>query len=220
MYSRLLLPILVSQLLIPSLASGQDSKQKSDPEVNRLKKLQRALQERIDHLAKEVKALEAQQAKVKAKAKEDPRLIVADAKAQAKELKGRARAEADRILNEAHNKDPELYLFLKKVAAMKTILESKKTILLIPGKSKFLWQFLEPPKQEKKAKKSPKDKTGPAKGSAKQSGRFDKFKKIWQEEFARALRKMRDQGRLEVLPDNTGVQGLDIILPKRPAPKK
>jgi hypothetical protein len=108
-----------------------------------------------------------------------------------------------------------LYAFLKKVEAMKTLLGDNQTILLIPGKSELFNMFVEPPKQEKAPKKGTDDKVAPPKGARQKADRFDEFNKIWQQELAGMLRKMRDEGRLKVLLDDPGDQGLDIPLPKK-----
>jgi len=213
MYSRLLLSLFLGVWLLPSFTFGQDKKQDADPEVARL------LQEKIDRLAKEVKELEAKQAKLKVKAEEDARIILGGAKAQAARIKAEAEVQAARIINEAYLKDPDLYVFLKKVDAMKMLLGDKKVILVIPGKSE-LFKFLEPPEQDKIPKKSTEGKDIPPKGLPGKLNRSAEFRQTWQQEFGRLVRKMEEEGRLVIPSQDIGNQGLDFVVPKPLTPKK
>jgi hypothetical protein len=204
----------MSLCLFPSLAPAQDKKQDTDPAAVQ------SLQKKIDNLTKELKELKAKQAKLKVEAEEEARIIIAQAEAQAVQIKAAAKVEAAKILNEAHAKDPELFVFLKKVEAMKMLLGDQKTILLIPAKSELFKMFVEPPQQEKTPKKSLQGKDGPAKGSAKKENRAEEFNLIWQAEFTDMLKKMSAEGRIKILLDPDDGQGLDLLVPNPATPKK
>src|SRR5436190_2550360 len=64
-------------------------------------------------------------------AEKKSRDIRSEAKATERRLKGQAEAEADLIRNRAHARDPEFYVFLKKLEEYQKILGDNKTMLLL-----------------------------------------------------------------------------------------
>ncbi len=229
MSPRLLLSLLMLAWILPSPAFAQDQQQVADPEGERL-----LLQERIDQLrahvreleakearlARKVKELEARQAKLTEEAENKARVILAEAALQAAKTRAAAEAEAGKIMNKAHDADPELYLFLKKVEVLKLLLEDRKTILLIPGKSELFNMLFDPPRQEKKPKRESEGKSAPARGLPEKADRSDEWNSIWQAELGRLLKKMHEEGRLEML-DDPGAQQREVIpAPRALAPKK
>ena len=84
-------------------------------------------------------------ARIKSEAERDARNIVTEARAQEQELKGRADADADRIRNAAHSKDPEFYAFLKKLEEYQRILADNKTVLLLSAHRDLFDLLFHPP---------------------------------------------------------------------------
>jgi membrane protease subunit HflC len=85
-------------------------------------------------------------ANIRSEAERDARQIVADARATEQKLKGQADAEADRIRNEAHTKDPEFYAFLKKLEEYQRILGDNQTVLLLSSHRELFDLLWNPPK--------------------------------------------------------------------------
>jgi membrane protease subunit HflC len=70
-------------------------------------------------------------AEIRSSAGKKQRIIIADAKARAEQLRGQAVAEADRIRNAAHRQDRDFYKFLKKLEDYGRILGDSKTVLYL-----------------------------------------------------------------------------------------
>jgi membrane protease subunit HflC len=72
-----------------------------------------------------------EKAAIESAALKEQRIKIANAQATADRLKGEAVAEADRIRNQAHSKEREFYIFLKKLEDYARILGSGKTVLYL-----------------------------------------------------------------------------------------
>ncbi len=70
---------------------------------------------------------------------------MAEAHANERRIKGDADAQADRIRNEAHAKDPSFYAFLKKLEEYQKILGDNKTLLLLSSQRELFDLLLKPP---------------------------------------------------------------------------
>jgi membrane protease subunit HflC len=97
---------------------------------------------------------------IKSEARRDAAVMIADARAQEQRLKGQAEAEADRIRNAAHAKDPEFYAFLKKLEEYQRILGDNKTVLLLSSHRDLFDLLFNPPRPTDNAR-VPKPVTGP-----------------------------------------------------------
>ncbi|HZZ76964.1 MAG TPA: hypothetical protein VFE62_00510 [Gemmataceae bacterium] len=142
---------------------------------------------------------------------------MAQAKATAEGIIAKAKADAARIQDEARAKDPELYLFLKKIDAMKELLRSNKTIILVPlpGKTlpkeaEFLWDFLKPFKQTAPAKKTDMTK--------KDTNRSETIRELWRQELGGVIRQMIEENRLQILEADT--VSSPLLIPMQVLPKK
>jgi membrane protease subunit HflC len=87
---------------------------------------------------------------------------LADARAQEQKLKGEADAEADRIRDEAHRKDPQFYAFLKKLEQYRQILGDNKSVLLLSSHRELFDVLFAPPKLENGSKPILRDAKMPA----------------------------------------------------------
>jgi membrane protease subunit HflC len=83
------------------------------------------------------------------------REILAEARAEEVRIKGQADAEADRIRNDAFQKDPEFYAFLKKLEEYQRILGDKSVLLLSTHRGLFDI-LLQPPKPSPPSKEPAK----------------------------------------------------------------
>ncbi|MGL6096792.1 MAG: protease modulator HflC [Fimbriiglobus sp.] len=83
-------------------------------------------------------------------AEKDARTTEAEAKARKQVVEGTADAEADRIRNDAHAKDPKFYEFVQKLKAYPAILGDSKDTLLLSSKHPLFDLLLNPPKPEGK----------------------------------------------------------------------
>lgn len=72
--------------------------------------------------------------------------IIAEARAEEKRLRGQAEADADRIRSRAFSKDPEFYVFLKKLEEYQHILGNNKTVLLLSSHREMFDLLFSPPK--------------------------------------------------------------------------
>lgn len=72
--------------------------------------------------------------------------IRSEARATERKLKGQAEAEADSIRNQAHSKDPEFYVFLKKLEEYQRILGDNKTMLLLSSHRELFDVLFQPPR--------------------------------------------------------------------------
>jgi membrane protease subunit HflC len=82
---------------------------------------------------------------IRTAAERKSREIVAEARAEEARIKGQADADADRIRNEAFQKDPEFYAFLKKLEEYQRILGDRSVLLLSTHRPLFD-MLLQPPK--------------------------------------------------------------------------
>jgi modulator of FtsH protease HflC len=78
-------------------------------------------------------------------AEEKVRKLLANARKEERIRKGEADTEADRIRNRAHSADPELYVFLKKLEQMQSILGENKTLLLLSANRPAFDLLFRPP---------------------------------------------------------------------------
>ncbi|MEO2090645.1 MAG: hypothetical protein ABGY75_14265, partial [Gemmataceae bacterium] len=65
---------------------------------------------------------------------------------------GQADADADRIRNEAHAKDPEFYVFLQRLKAMQAVLSDTRDVLLL-SLNHDLFKLLKEPQKPVEEKK-------------------------------------------------------------------
>jgi membrane protease subunit HflC len=72
----------------------------------------------------------AEKVKIESQAKRQSEEILAKANRTAEEIRGEAEAEAIRLLNEAHQKDPEFYRLMRTLDTYKIILNDKTTLVL------------------------------------------------------------------------------------------
>ena len=79
--------------------------------------------------------------KIRAEADRDARVIVANAKRDAEILEGEGDAAASRIYAEAYQSSPEFYAFTRSLAAYRTSIDDKTTLVLSPDSEFF--QFLQ-----------------------------------------------------------------------------
>jgi modulator of FtsH protease HflC len=86
-----------------------------------------------------------QAANIRSAAEEQVRDLLAKARFEEEKLKGEADTEAAMIRNQAHSKDPEFYVFLKKLDKLSSILGDKTTLLLSSHRAVFDLLF-EPPR--------------------------------------------------------------------------
>jgi membrane protease subunit HflC len=84
-------------------------------------------------------------ANIRSTAEEQVRDLLAKARFEEEKLKGEADTEAAMIRNQAHSKDPEFYVFLKKLDKLGSILGEKTTLLLSSHREIFNLLF-EPPR--------------------------------------------------------------------------
>jgi membrane protease subunit HflC len=72
--------------------------------------------------------------------------LLADARAEEKKVREGAEIEADRLRNEAHAKDPDFYVFLKKLDEYQRILGDGKTMLLLSSHRELFDLLFQPPR--------------------------------------------------------------------------
>ncbi|MCH7685927.1 MAG: protease modulator HflC [Planctomycetes bacterium] len=72
----------------------------------------------------------AEKVKIESQAKRQSEEILAKANRTAEEIRGEAEAEAIRLLNEAHQKDPEFYRLMRTLDTYKNILNERTTLVL------------------------------------------------------------------------------------------
>jgi len=89
---------------------------------------------------------------IRTDAERKSREMVAEARAEEARIKGQADADADRIRNEAFQKDPEFYAFLKKLEEYQRILGDRSVLLLSTHRALFD-MLLQPPKPSAPVKK-------------------------------------------------------------------
>jgi membrane protease subunit HflC len=82
---------------------------------------------------------------IRSDAEEKARGLLADARKQEEILKGKADTEAAMIRNQAHSKDPNFYVFLKKLDNLQSILGDNKTVLLLSSHRVIFDMLFQPP---------------------------------------------------------------------------
>jgi len=87
-----------------------------------------------------------QAANIGSTAQEQVRDLLARARFEEEKLKGEADTEAAMIRNQAHSKDPEFYVFLKKLDKLQSILGDNKTTLLLSSHREIFNLLFEPPR--------------------------------------------------------------------------
>ena len=101
---------------------------------------------------------------IETKGDELARAMLAKARFDEVKIKGDADAEAMRIRNEAHKKDPEFYAFLKQMEKLQSILGDSKdsrTVLLLSTHRKMFDALFQPPRPQLEPKKLDEKKEPP-----------------------------------------------------------
>ncbi|MCH7988984.1 MAG: protease modulator HflC [Planctomycetes bacterium] len=80
----------------------------------------------------------AEKVKIESQAKRQSEEILAKANRTAEEIRGAAEAESIRLLNEAHQKDPEFYRLMRTLDTYKIILNEKTTLVLSASSNLFM----------------------------------------------------------------------------------
>ena len=83
---------------------------------------------------------------IRSTAEEQKRDLLARARFEEEKLKGKADTEAAMIRNQAHSKDPEFYVFLKKLDKLQSILGDNKTTLLLSSHREIFDLLFAPPR--------------------------------------------------------------------------
>ncbi len=83
---------------------------------------------------------------IESEGKKRVEMLRAEAEAKSRTLKNAADVEAERILNEAHKKDPQFFTFLKKLEEYQRILGDNKTTLLLSTHRELFDLLFNPPK--------------------------------------------------------------------------
>lgn len=83
---------------------------------------------------------------IRSKAEKAEKDMLNEAEAKAKTLRGQAEAEADLIRNQAHAKDPEFYVFLKRLEFYQSMLGDSKALLLLSTHRPLFDQLFAPPR--------------------------------------------------------------------------
>lgn len=76
------------------------------------------------------------------------KILKAEAEAKSRTLKNAADVEAERVLNEAHKKDPQFFTFLKKLEEYQRILGDNKSTLLLSTHRELFDLLFNPPKPD------------------------------------------------------------------------
>jgi membrane protease subunit HflC len=82
-------------------------------------------------------------------------ILRAEAEAKSRTLKSAADVESERILNEAHKKDPQFFTFLKKLEEYQRILGDNKSTLLLSTHRELFDLLFNPPKPSTMAPTTP-----------------------------------------------------------------
>jgi membrane protease subunit HflC len=107
-----------------------------------------------------------QAANIKSTADEKVRNLLATARYEEEKLKGEADTEAAMIRSQAHSKDPEFYVFLKKLDKLGSILGDNKTTLLLSSHREIFDTLFQPPRPGAALGQGMPAKTAPATGAA------------------------------------------------------
>jgi membrane protease subunit HflC len=83
---------------------------------------------------------------IRSKAERDAAIITAEARAERQRRERQADVDADRVRNEAHEKDREFYAFLQKLRAYQDIMARTSDVLLLSSKHEFFELLLKPPR--------------------------------------------------------------------------
>ena len=78
-------------------------------------------------------------AEMKAETDKQASFLIADAKRQAEEMRGKAEAEAAAIYAAAHGKDPAFYRFLRELQSLRTVVDKNTTVVLDTSVAPFHW---------------------------------------------------------------------------------
>jgi len=89
---------------------------------------------------------ELQARNITSSAEEKYLTILAEARSEEQQLKGKADAEAMLIRNRAHSEDPEFYAFLKKMEKLQSILSDNRTVLLMSTQRPLFEMLFQPPR--------------------------------------------------------------------------
>jgi membrane protease subunit HflC len=87
-----------------------------------------------------------QAANIRSAAEEKVRDLLAHARFEEEKLKGEADTQAAMIRTQAHSKDPEFYVFLKKLDKLQSILGDSKTTLLLSSHREIFDMLFQPPR--------------------------------------------------------------------------
>ncbi len=118
----------------------------SYPEAVRASIYERIRSERSRKVADYENEGRREAAKTLSEADKKKREIDATARADKQVIEGKADAEADRLRNEAHAKDPEFYAFLQRLKSMQLALAESRDTLLLSLNHDFFKLMREPPK--------------------------------------------------------------------------
>jgi membrane protease subunit HflC len=91
---------------------------------------------------------------IESDADEKSRALLALSRFEEQRLKGQADADAMKIRNEAHSKDPEFYAFLKKMEKLQSILGDNKTVLLLSTHRPMFEALFNPPRPQAEKKET------------------------------------------------------------------
>jgi membrane protease subunit HflC len=83
---------------------------------------------------------------IESEADKKVRDLLAEARFKEEEIKSRADAEALALRNQAHSRDPEFYVFLKKLEKLQSILGDNKTTLLLSSHRELFDMLFTPPR--------------------------------------------------------------------------
>jgi membrane protease subunit HflC len=89
---------------------------------------------------------------------EKVRKLIAEARYEEEKLKGQADTEAMVIRNQAHQRDPEFYAFLKQMEKLQSILGDNKTVLLLSTHRPLFDLLFQPPQPGKNGSQDGKQK--------------------------------------------------------------
>jgi modulator of FtsH protease HflC len=121
---------------------------------------ERIKSERAEKASKYISEGDLKARNIETKADEEKSGMLAKAHYEEVKIKGDADAEAMRIRNDAHQKDPEFYAFLKQMEKLQSILGDNKTVLLLSTNRPLFERLFQPPRPEGEPRKidGPEDK--------------------------------------------------------------
>jgi membrane protease subunit HflC len=104
---------------------------------------------------------------IESKGRREVEILKAEAEAKARSLKSAADVEAERILNEAHKKDPMFFTFLRKLEDYQRILGDNKSTLLLSTHRELFDLLFNPPSPEKMNHQGTQETNGKEEGKKK-----------------------------------------------------